>query len=306
MGFGSDFLTPGERFPVDGAGETRGDDHVVLELPGGPYRFSGLLREQAASLGRYFGSWCRPGPPPPATVEIRILRARRQAFRDPRPGWREYRLDLEHAPARVLVAGFYFVGRIEWEPLAATLWTSQYQEGPWLETCDNFLRVVAAYRLLKSGRVLLHSAALARDGEVFLCPGRSGAGKSTLCRLAAAAGWRVVSDELNVLAGDTVEQVPFTGDFERGEVPRLGPARPLAALCRLRQARRDRLDVLSPSQAFGNLLAAAPYVNRDPYRQERLGDLLAAAAARHPAYTLSFTRDSRLGVLAARRGRHAA
>lgn len=306
MDFGGDFLNPGEPFPADGAGEPWGDDHAVVELPGGPYRISGLHREQAASLGRYFGPWCRSGPSPAAAVELRMLRARRRAFRDPAPGWREYRLDLEHGPASVRVAGFYFMGRVGWEPLAATLWTSQSEEGRWLETCDNFLRVVAAYRLLETGRVLLHSAALARGGEVFLCPGRSGAGKSTLCRLAAAAGWQVVSDELNVLAGDAVEQVPFTGDFGRGEVPRLGTAWPVAALCRLRQARRDRLDPLPASQAFGQLLAAAPYVNRDPYRLRRLEDVLAAAVARHRAYTLSFTRDSRLEVLAARRGRQAA
>jgi len=304
MGFGDDFLTPGERFPA--TGEAGGDGHVVLELPGGPYAFTGLRRDQAASLRRYFGSWVRPGPPPAIAVELRMLRARPAAFLEPRPGWREYRLDLEHRPAGVLVAGFYFLGRIGWEPLTATLWTSQSREQPWLETCDNFLRVVAAYRLLESGRVLLHSAALVCGGEVVLFPGRSGAGKSTLCRRAGAAGWQVVSDELNVLAGDTVEQVPFTGDLERSEVPRLGPARPLAALCRLRKAPRDRLDALPASQAFGTLLAAAPYVNRDPYRQERLGDLLAAAVARHPAYTLSFTRASRLEVLAACRGRYAA
>lgn len=300
MDFGDEFLAFPELFPARRAGEPCGPGRVLLEFAGGPYCLTGLSARQESAVRRRFRG-CAGGTAGGAAAEIRVFRAPASEFRAPGEGWREYRLDLSYGGHAVRVAGFHFMGLLERTPIAGALWTS-LRGASFLETCDNFLRVVAAYRILAAGGVLIHSAALVRGGEALLFPGRSGAGKSTLCRLAFAAGFRVLSDELNVLApgegGLAVEQVPFTGDLDRAEVvPHSSRSYALRALCRLEKGSDDALEPLAPGRALGALLAAAPYVNRDPHRHDRLAGLLEDAVRRADAFTLSFRRTSRLAVL---------
>lgn len=312
MEFGQDFLTRPELFPARRAGELWGEGCFGLELAGDPYVVAGLDRGQERALRERFAGWTlTPRPSLPegeeekggTATEIRVFRAPQEEFRDPGTAWREYRLDLDYGCDAVRVAGFDVMAAVELAPaVLAALWTSK-SGAAFADVAENVLRLVAAYRLLASGRVLLHSAALARDGVAVLFPGRSGAGKSTLCRLGLAAGWEVLSDELNVLAvaGDAlaVEQVPFTGDLEPGTAAR--PRRsgyPLRAVCLLEKADDDGLTPISAGRALGALLSAAPYVNRDPHRGERLERCLEDAVLRGPASILGFRRASRLEVLA--------
>ena len=54
MSFGAGFLHNPDLFPARPAGEPWGDRELVLDLPGGPYRFSGLSADQVESaLGRF-------------------------------------------------------------------------------------------------------------------------------------------------------------------------------------------------------------------------------------------------------------
>jgi hypothetical protein len=160
-----------------------------------------------------------------------------------------------------------------------------------------------AYRLLEIGGVVLHSAGVVRNGAAFLFLGRSGAGKTTVARLSLAAGAEVLSDDLNALclaralpgdgaagaagvtgvgAGCVVVKLPFTGDL--GERRAVRPPVPLGALLRLEQDVADALAPLSRAETLGCLLTCAPFVNVDPYRRDRLQqvllDLLAAGAPR--------------------------
>lgn len=47
--------------------------------------------------------------------------------------------------------------------------------------------------------LLLHAAAVERDGRVAIFPGEAGAGKSTLCAALIHSGWRLMSDEVAVV-----------------------------------------------------------------------------------------------------------
>lgn len=48
--------------------------------------------------------------------------------------------------------------------------------------------------------LIVHSAALERDGKALILPGPPGTGKSTLCAALASRGWRLLSDELLLLS----------------------------------------------------------------------------------------------------------
>lgn len=53
--------------------------------------------------------------------------------------------------------------------------------------------------LARTGRFMLHSGSVARDGQALLLIGDSGQGKSTLCWAAAQNGWSLLSDDHTIV-----------------------------------------------------------------------------------------------------------
>jgi HprK-related kinase A len=108
------------------------------------------------------GSWAE------STVSVRLSRDRRRPWR---------RL------AQLLIDERPFM-----PPLAARL------SVPMLEWGLNWVIASRAHQFL-----LLHAAALEKNGRVAILSATSGSGKSTLCTILAANGWRMFSDEFAVL-----------------------------------------------------------------------------------------------------------
>lgn len=296
MGFGAEFLSCPDLFPARLAGEPWGRRSVTVDLPGGPYRICDLSTAQEETLARSWKAYLAD-PETPPRVEIRAFRAPAGDFRPFGTPAREYRPDLSYGSGTVRLAGLDVMGLLEVEsPPRGGFWTPLEEGGAFRGACENFLRLVVAYAVLDQGGVVLHSAALDL-GSALIFPGRSGAGKSTLCTLAAAAGIRVLGDELHALTAELhLAPLPFAGDF--GPTLERRPALPLGAVLALRQAAEDGIGPLSKAAAFALLLSTAPYVNRDPYRAAVLEGVLSGLIERHTDfYELAFTSTSRLGVL---------
>ncbi|HSG38072.1 MAG TPA: hypothetical protein VLE27_00420, partial [Thermoanaerobaculia bacterium] len=217
-------------------------------------------------------------------------------------------LEMDQTPAAVRLAGLRLMARLDWTPsLAGAFWTPEGAGEEFSSVFENYLRVLAAYRLLERGGALIHSAGVTDGQAAFLLLGPSGAGKTTSSRLCLEAGATVLSDDLNAVRispspgegggrgrergpggeGPCVVKLPFTGDLgERSGGPE---SVPLRALLKLVQGPEDRLRPLSPAAAVAALVAAAPFVNRDPWRREALLGTLEALARAVPAYELTFT-----------------
>ncbi len=292
MSFGAFFLQEPDLFPGRCSGERWGADEVRLDIAGGPYRLEGLSLAQASVLRRELAPRCLDPGPPGGDFSIAIYRAPEGDFRSfPVQGWTTS-FDLDSLPTAVRIAGRRFMARVEMGSSAA-LWTSSDGDADFHGLAENFLRVVVAHRALDAGGVLLHSAAVVRDGRAFVFFGPSGAGKSTLSGLSAARGYEVLSDELNALFEDqegyVVERLPFAGDFGRssGERRRF----PLAGIFRLTQGIPAARTALSGARALGALLAAAPFVNNDDLRSERLSGNLERLVRRVRPETLRFSLD---------------
>lgn len=165
--------------------------------------------------------------------------------------------------------------------------------GPWFgAVIENMLRVLVAYDALEVGGVVMHSAALVREGDAVVLFGHSGAGKSTTSALALAQGCAVVSDDINLLeprdGGWWVVPVPFSGSLSvTSTVDR--PV-PLRGLFHLNKAGADRCEPCSAAQAVSLLSGSAPFVNQDAYAAEDLLAVLTRLAVNLPVRELHFTR----------------
>jgi hypothetical protein len=301
MSFGDGFLRFPDLFPGRRSGEPWGERHLVLEMAGGPYLVAGLSAAQEAAARRRFAGLCRETAMG-GKIPIHVFRAPAADFleRDTR-GW-EYTLDMDFSAGSVRLAGWRLMARIDWTPaLAGGLWTCHAGGEEWASVFENYLRVLTAYRLLEQGGAMLHSAGVTDGASAWLLLGPSGAGKTTSSRLCLERGARVLSDDLNAVLPSAghhhpgpplLAWLPFAGDL--GERPRGLPSLPLAAVLRLVQGTEDRLRPISRAAALAGLVAAAPIVNRDPWRREALFATLDRLARSVPAYELTFSLDGGL------------
>lgn len=301
MRFGENFLTYPDLFPARPSGEPWGDERLLIRFAGHVYDWTGLSATQAGAARQRFGELCLPpDEQPPAAVEIQVFRAATEDFFDGGRIW-SFECDLDYAPDALSIAGFHFMGRLDWTPgLRGALWTSEDERLVSHSIFENFFRAVVAYHLFEQGGVLLHSAAVVNGGDAYVFFGPSGAGKSTISHLSFAAGHAVLSDDMNALrlgpAGVLVEKLPFAGDFGRQSKGAAG-AYPLRALCRLHKGPNPALEALRPAAAVAALLGCAPFVNHNPYRRDQLLDQLQALNARAPVRALTFARDDRFWAL---------
>ncbi|MEW5769108.1 MAG: HprK-related kinase A [Pseudomonadota bacterium] len=72
------------------------------------------------------------------------------------------------------------------------------QARPFFEWGLNWCIATTAHQYL-----IIHAAVVAKGDHCALIPGRPGAGKSTLCAALVASGWRLLSDEMALIALDT-------------------------------------------------------------------------------------------------------
>jgi hypothetical protein len=281
--FGERFLNHAALFPARFAGEPWGESRITIDLPGGPFAIRGISEEQRASLRDRFETRDGDSAETGLAYPLQMFRAAPSDFLpiDTR-GW-EYELELRGAA----IAGMNLMARIEED--RGAIWTSIADRESFRGVVENVLRPLVARRLLASGGLLVHSAALVIGDRGLLFVGPSGAGKSTLAGMALDHGHGVLSDDLNAIAGSQLVPLPFTGDLPHDMRCRI-PAT-LHAIIALEKGSSEHLRELSPAAAAALLIRSAPYVNVDATLSESL--LARAHALVHEVRTavLTFRRD---------------
>jgi HprK-related kinase A len=93
---------------------------------------------------------------------------------------------------------FYFDGESPFRPLPLN------QAFAMFEWCTNWCISSHANQYL-----VIHAAAVERDGSAAILPGPPGSGKSTLAAALVSHGWRLLTDELTLIAPQTNTIVPL-------------------------------------------------------------------------------------------------
>ena len=142
----------------------------------------------------------------------------------------------------------------------------------------------------------MHSAGVLYQDRVYLFCGRSNAGKTTLARKAAAAGTRVLSDDINLVIPENgdyrAHKVPFTGEFGRRAENISGCGSfPIGGLALLEKAPKLTATPLRSAEALAGLLTGCPFVNDDPEEIPVLMDILTNLLHLRPVIRMGVGRD---------------
>jgi hypothetical protein len=288
----TEFLRHPELFPARIAGERWGNEQREIELAGDLYRIDGLTETQVEGLEERYASRLRSASDAQAAVTLHLFQAPPSDFLEiDTRGW-EYALDLQWTESAFTIRGMRVMARVDLERREGGIWTSVTDGGELWGIVENVLRPLVAARLLATGGLLVHSAAV--QGLLFAA--RSGGGKSTIARSAINAGLPVLSDDLNALIreddGFAIAPLPFTGDLELHETSE--EATPLRMVVSLDKGDSERLRPLSLIDGVSLLVRCAPYINLDEARTPLLLDRAAEIAARVERRVLTFRRDGDL------------
>ena len=281
----TEFLRQPALFPARIAGETWGNDRCDFELAGERVRIEGLSPSQLRGLGERY-RLLEPSSDQAAAV-LQMFRAPASDFVDiDTRGW-EYSVHIEWSETGFALSGMRVMARVDGG--RAGIWTCVDEPAETIGVVENVLRPLLAARLLATGGLLVHSAAI--DGYLFA--GRSGAGKSTIARLGLEAGLPVLSDDLNALVpeerGFAIAPLPFTGDLLESEVSH--ERVPLRAVMGLEKGDREEVRAMSLAETVSLLIRCAPYVNQDARRMPLLLDRAAEVATSTRRGMLTFRRD---------------
>lgn len=157
---------------------------------------------------------------------------------------------------------------------------------------EYFLRTACALLAYHEGGLLVHGAALMREGAVSLFVGQSGSGKSTVVALSPAA--TALSDDMVIVrptaAGWVVHGTPFWNatTLKRDGQTQAGR---LAGIYKLIQDVDVYLEPLRGVAAAAELVANCPVVNGDPAALTGLLARCQQLAADVPVRRLHFRKD---------------
>lgn len=280
-----------------------GELAVSLRLPSTLLMIKGLSAGQKGAIARDYGLFGAVGADTPEGADIVCEAVRRPpAAGLPRERFSrngEYTPMLERSGDRIAINGLGFTGYLTRggrAPARAVLGADREEELAQAFILENFLRIVMAHHVLDRGGVLLHSLGVVHRGRAYLLSGRSNAGKTTLARKAAAAGARVLSDDINLVIPEQghyrAHKVPFTGEFGRQPENLSGSGSfPLGGVALLGKASALTAMPVTPAEAVAGLVAGCPFVNDDPEEFPALMDVLIRLVAETPTLRLGVARD---------------
>jgi hypothetical protein len=230
-----------------------------------------------------YGPFVVPNARPRVNVRVEVQDG--VQFVPLQPG--DYVVNVEFPEGRLTFESFFEAGYVDLDSGEGYLVMGRSPYGD----LENFLRALYAWLCLERQALLLHAAAVVRDGGAYVFFGNSGSGKTTVAELSSQ--YQVLSDDLTIVARAEgaywVHGIPFRG--ASFDVPLSKVRVPLRGVFRLIKSDRHRANGLRQSQAVAGLLTCLPFVGEHPPNYERAMAICLDLVQHVPAKTLHFCRD---------------
>lgn len=283
-----------------------GHHSLSLFLPGLAVNLTGLSDLQLSRFQSDYAAFLEPVTDAPGEMALQAVR--HETFRPPHAD--KLTRDGQYAPIKsghspdggFDLTGINFTARLQ--PAGGPpgfIGVTEEQHLAQANVFENVLRVLCAYSATHQGGVMLHSAGVVHEGRAWIFCGRSNAGKTTLATKAHAAGFGILSDDINLLlpcaAGFHAHAVPFTGEFGRTLERTLSGAFPVAATVLLQQVTTLTTERASAARATAALLAGCPFVNDDERETDNLLDTVRIMAGQAPVIQLTSALADDIGAI---------
>jgi hypothetical protein len=266
-----------------------------VDLGVGPLRFrlDGLSEQQADRLGARFRPFIAPRAAHAVPdLTLRLSHAGRAQFLRLPAGRHEiYRLERRSRLDVRDAWSYEFAGRLSLSRREADLALIEESGAQFDRGLENYLRTLTASLILERGGLLVHAAAVVRDGRGYLFFGPSGSGKTTVTRL--SPGDTVLSDDLALVLpareGFVVTGIPF--GMAHHHVPDTNDSFPLVALLRLVQSKDVLRQALTGARALAELSSCLPFCMQDRTEAARALENAGRLLGVVPAWRLFFRED---------------
>jgi hypothetical protein len=256
-------------------------------------RLQGLSSRQSTELVARYGIFARPAEQEATDLAVEVRPSPTECFLRVKEGPEPelYRLLTRHEHGVLLAWSYEWAARIDFEAGEAVLAVCSDERVVFDRAVENFLRVAFAHLALKKGSILLHGAAVVRNGRAFVFFGPSGSGKTTATML--SRGCLVLSDDLILIA-------PRGSEFAAASVPFRGLLTPpattnechdLAGLFRLVKDETDQVEEIAPSRAAGEIVQSLPFVTDRPEDASRVLEVVGNLVNAAPVSRLHFRKD---------------
>ncbi len=295
--FGDRFLEFPELFPARPGGDSWGNETILIDFIGGPYRFSGLSKIQKSVIQERYSHLCISDTHNfDNIVDTLVFRAPEKDFKHvDTHGW-VMEIDFDYNHDSINMAGLRFMARILLRPnISAAFWTPDENNILRTSAFENLFRTIVAYRIIELGGILMHSAGMTDGHSAWLFIGRSNAGKSTISHLGLNAGLSVLSDDMNAVfpnndnTGYVTEQLPFAGDLGQQAGDR--SQYPLKGIFQLEKGDHNRLEDIPSSDRLAMMMVCSPFVNTNPNYYQELLTTLTSLRDQVPGSRLIFCID---------------
>lgn len=299
-----------------------GEQHIVLEFSFAQISIGGITATQYQSLQSMYREYTRGEESRSknnqhhndSTGGLHSLTIRCYAYRLTEPmslSLDELSVDNVYTPVKtrvenhITVKGYDFEAHIFLNKDAVDCYIGTFAESD-LATpmvMENSFRVATAYAALYRGGIIFHSAAIVLDDQAYIFVGRSNAGKTTLTKKSHEQGFRVLSDDINLILpghyGYEAYPVPFTGEFGRPEIQGNKILTfNVKAICLLSQSPTLTIKTSDPALSLARLLVGCPYVNSDPEEYDRIHNRLMDIMTKCGILDVQLTLDTDVNNLA--------
>lgn len=209
----------------------------------------------------------------------------------PKGGGEIYRMERRVSEKGFSVWSYEFAGSLDVRERTATLGLVQSEGHLFDRGLENFLRVLTAAYVLERGGLLIHAAAIVRNGRAFVFFGPSGSGKTTVTHLSPRDV--ILSDDLALILpgpeGYRAAGIPFGMAHHR--IPQTNASFPVASLNRLVQSTEVDVEPIAGGRALAELAGSLPFVMQEPAQASRALETARRVLGSVPVRRLYFRRD---------------